>query len=139
MESNSIYRGEDKVIVFTVKDDSGTVVDLATGFTGVIVHLVDSDENVLAKYSRETIADHNSDDFIQLDQTTDTGKFQVLVQSVDTLSSPLGKIYFEVKFQSANGAFDNGTFDQIVRIETADNGKAFELKSAKTKHITSLS
>ena len=138
MDSNIIFRGEDKLISFTVADSFGTLINL-TGYTGIVVQIIDSNENVLAKYSRELLSGHNNVDFEEFDQTINRGGFQVKLQSAVTKAIPIGKICFEIKFQSNEPAYDNNTFDQIVRIEKANNQKTFEVKDARTKHLINLS
>ena len=106
-----IVKGEDKKITITVKDADGVEIDLTTlnGYICVLYQV----GLVVAQYSKNVQVDF--DPLTELDQGTDTGKFEVNLQSAQTSLAIANKdLFAEVKIQTAQAGFDDSTFDQIV-------------------------
>ena len=133
-----IRRGEDKVITITLNDDNGTAINLSTAYTGLVCYLTTDDGNILQQYSRETLTGHNSSDFNQLNQSTNTGQFEIRLQSAITKPAPVGQFFLEVKAQAADANFTNYTFQTVARISTSTGNVDFEFVDAITKNIDTL-
>lgn len=134
-----ILRGSDDKILFTLSDSNGNTIDLTT-FTGIIAILTTDERDVLQRYSREAYTDpsgnvFNTGDFVQApNQLTNKGEFTLNVQSTVTKIAPLGKFFVEIKTQTTDADFTDGTFDSPVKVDTDTNGNRFEFTDAITKN-----
>lgn len=106
----TIHRGDDKLIVITAKND-GVEIDLDT--VNELWCVLTQKGRVMNQYSLNTLAGY--DDITLLNQTTDTGKFEIMLQSAETSVGIVGQpIFVEVKVQTAQAGYDDSTFEQIV-------------------------
>ena len=134
-----VRRGEDKQITFTLVDDSGVDINLATAYTGIICILVTDDREILARYSREAYTDVNGNvfdvaDFAQSNQTTNTGEFVIRLQRDITSVAPLVKFKWEIKVQAADADYDSSTFDTLAIVDSDSTNVRFEFKDAVSKN-----
>ena len=91
MSDLSIYRGDDATITLTVKDSSGSVVDI-TGFTfwiTVKVNASDSDENASIQ---KTVTNHT-------DPTN--GETQIILDNNDTAIN-IGSYIYDIQMKDGN-------------------------------------
>jgi len=133
-----IRRGEDKVITITLNNENGTAINLSTAYAGLVCYLTTDDGNILEQYSRETLTGHNSSDFNQLDQSTNTGQFEIRLQSAVTKAAPIGKFFFEIKAQATDANFTDSTFQTVARVSSSTGPVDFEFVNAVTKNIDTL-
>lgn len=100
-----IYIGDTAKERFTLRDESG-LINLATTYTNITAWLMQGNA-VLQKYSREAKDGHNTADFQQLDQTTDTGKFNINLQRAVTILATPNNYYWVIKVYATNDDYLN--------------------------------
>lgn len=106
---NKIYKGEDKTISLTVKDN-GVAVDLDATYNGILCYLYYYTGDVLAKYSKETLTGFDS---LTVTDSAN-GVFQVKLQSAVTKTAKKGDVYAEIKTQATDVLYDSSSFHSIV-------------------------
>lgn len=116
------YIGDTIVKEFAILDD-GAAVDLANAYSNITVWLVDSSNTVRAKYSRETLAGHDTANFDQLDQTASAtkGKFKINIQRAITLAATVGAYKYVLKVFAVDVDFANSQAIESFEITTEEN------------------
>lgn len=128
-DSESIIKGVDKEIEFTILDSADNPINIA-GLLGAVVILYYNETKKLVKYSINSKIGFE-DIITGYDDVN--GKLKVLLQSEITKNAEVGKIYAELKIQTTNASYENNTFNSAVK------GLFIGLiTDGTTKNITSL-
>lgn len=105
---NPIRQGADQDITLLVKDSTGAVYDMSSAAKLVVI-LYYLGGTILAQYSM------NSDvDWKDLDVTDfDIGKLYLKLETSETEDANPGKIFAEIRMQTADVDYEDGYFDLI--------------------------
>lgn len=104
-----VYRFEDKTINITLKDSTGAVIDLSSGFDNIVIFIYNADDTILQKYSRTT-----TEGWQAIDTTNQaTGVLSFLLDSDTTKLASLTKKYIEVLARKTDGDVPDSKYDLI--------------------------
>jgi len=123
-----IFRGQDQAIRITLKDKDGASVNLAT-LDGYIVYLYNKEGKEIAKFSKNVIAGFGTITEI----TPASGIFEVKLESETSKTSPIGKVFVEVKVEQDDSDYANSTFFSVSR-----DDEVGDLKDSQSKDDTDL-
>lgn len=124
----TIYRGEDKTIDFTLKNADGSAVDL-DDLLGLVVIIYQFDKKTLAKYSKNALSGYDTIDITD----AAAGKFSVKLQAKHTRAANLTEVFVEIKTQATQSGFDENKIESVV----SDQSIAI-IKDSITKALSSL-
>lgn len=146
-EVNDIVKGESRELLFRKYKSDGKTPDNIDDYSGIIVGMFERRSNasentqpieqwsmnVLAGYSNKiVIRDQNADD------QAERGFFHVILDASKTQTRMDGYVYFEVKLQIDDAAYEGGKRFKTFIIEKASNGKYYRLISSNYQTQTTL-
>lgn len=119
------YRSEAIRVKVTVTVN-GEAADL-TDYSNIIAWLYYDNSQPLAKYSRETLAGHDTENFVVIDSAA--GRFDILIQPSVTIPANTDVLRMEVQVQKDDEDWEEDTWRRIADVEV------LRLKDSKTKNI----
>ena len=127
------YKGDTVRKEFVIRTNS-VAVNLATTYSNITAWLIDADDTVLQKYSRETLAGHDTADFDQLNQTTFTGRFDINVQRAITLAAATGAYKWVLKVFAVDADFANSVALESFEV-TTENSQILQFQELPNKTL----
>lgn len=101
-------RGEDKIVLITLTDESGTVIDPAS-FVGLIVEVYQQKDKVIEKYSMNAASGYQTINNIN----SVAGTFEINLKRSTFQKYLQKKLLAEVKTSETNADFEDGVFVTI--------------------------
>ncbi len=105
---NPILQAADQQIQLTVTDSSGAAYDMSSA-SKLIVAVYYEDGTLLQKYSKNSAAGWSV-----LDVTSaSSGILKFKIETGDTITAPPGKVFAEVRIQTADVSYEDGYYDLL--------------------------
>jgi len=123
-----LYPGEDKEINFQMLEDDKTTPIPLTDYENIVVWFEDSGGNIIEKYSREVLADHNNTDFIIV--SNPLGQFKIKMRRDITITACVGVMKVEIKSAFTNADYTDSEYRSIA------HGNIFDVKYSLTGRAT---
>lgn len=126
MATATRYRSEAIRVKVTVTVNN-VAANLAL-YSGIVAWLYYDNSQILEKYSRDVLTDHDNTNFIVIDSAA--GRFDILIQPSLTIPQNVDIIKMEVQVQKDDALWEDDTWRRI-----ASDVIVVQLKDAKTKKI----
>lgn len=106
---DTIYRGEDKSIGFSLTDQDDQPLSL-TDFSAIMVLILDSSKQTVEEFEYPTTPGQEEITFDNASQ----GEMSIKLKRSKTLDIKLGAVFAEIKVRKAIPGFESGQFDSIA-------------------------